>query len=250
MSEDWAEDLARLHDEVDKSAQRFADANAHIEPVTASDSTGAVTVTLDKAGVLQDVRVDAAWRKSLEPPMLGAAVQEATSTAAAQRTEAWSTRFAEQSNEPDPPVRPMPPSSESVAGQLAAMSDETGAGAHTAALEELLAMVKAVNSGIEQATSEVGAYLAAEYPGRSSSGHVRASVLGSGTIKELTYDKRWIEKAHHFNVGRETTEAIRDAHQKMANRSVPGIIDASPLGQVLALANDPMALAERLRLRS
>jgi DNA-binding protein YbaB len=100
MSEDWAEDLARLHDDVD--TQRFADANAHIEPVTASVSTGSVTITLDKAGVLQGVRVDTAWRKSLEPTMLATAVQEAISTAVAQRTETWSTRFAEQSREPDP----------------------------------------------------------------------------------------------------------------------------------------------------
>jgi DNA-binding protein YbaB len=249
MSEDWAEDLARLHDEVDKSAQRFADANAYIEPVTASDSTGAVTITLDKAGVLQDVKVHASWRKSLEPTMLVLAVQEAISTAVAQRTETWSTRFAEQSNEPDPPVRPMPPSSESVASQLSALTDENGAGQHAAGLEELLAMVKSVNAGIEQATSEVGAYIAAEYPGRSSSGHVKALVAGSGAIKDLTFDRRWIEKAHHFNVGRETTEAIHDAHQKLANHSVQGIIDASPLGEVLALANDPVALAERLRLR-
>lgn len=133
MSDDWAEDLARLHDEVDKSAQRFADANAHIEPVTASDTTGAVTITLDRAGVLQDVRVDASWRTSLEVTMLGTAVQEAISAAVAQRTEAWSTRFAEQADEPDPPVRPMPPSSDSVAGQLAAMSDGAEPGAHSGA---------------------------------------------------------------------------------------------------------------------
>ena len=74
-------------------------------------------------------------------------------------------------------------------------------------------------------------------------------MAGSGAINDLTLDQRWIEKAHHFNVGREITEAIHDAHQKMANHSVQGIIDASSLGQVLALANDPTALAERLRLR-
>jgi DNA-binding protein YbaB len=249
MSDDWAEDLARLHDELDKAAQRFAEANSHVEPVTASDSSGSVSVTLDKQGVLQEVKVGATWRKSLEPTTLGAAVQEATSTAVAKRTEAWSTRFAEQSNEPNPPVRPMPPSSESVAAQLSAMSDGAGAGPHTAALEELLAMVRAVNAGIDEATSEVAAYLAATYTGRSHSGHVRATVLGSGAVTELSYEQRWIAKAHHFNVGRETTEAIHDAQQKMANRGVQGIIDASQLGQVLALANDPKALAERLRLR-
>jgi DNA-binding protein YbaB len=249
MSDDWAEDLARLHDDVDKSVQRFADANAHIEPVTASDSTGAVTITLDKGGVLQDVKVAATWRRSLEPNMLAAAVQQAIGTAAAQRTETWATRFAEQSTEPDPRARPMEPSAQSLAGKLAAATGETGAGDYAAGLEELLAMVKDVNAGLEQATSEVGAYIAAQYQGRSSSGHVRASVAGSGAINGLTLDQRWIEKAHHFNVGREINEAVRDAHQKMSNHSVQGIIDASPLGQVLALAKDPTALAERLRLR-
>ena len=158
MSDDWAEDLARLHDDVDKSVQRFADANAHIEPVTASDSTGTVTITLDKGGVLQDVKVAGTWRKSLEPSLLAAAVQQAIGTAVAQRTETWATRFAEQSNEPDPPVRPMGPASDSLAGKLAAATDETGTGDYAAGLEELLAMVKDVNAGIEQATSEVGAY--------------------------------------------------------------------------------------------
>jgi DNA-binding protein YbaB len=211
MSEDWAEDLARLHDDVDKSVQRFADANAHIEAVTASDSTGTVTISLDKAGVLHDVKVAATWRKSLEPNMLAAAVQEAIATAVAQRTETWATRFAEQSNEPDPPLRPMEPSSQSLAGKLAAATDETSPGDYAAGLEELLAMVKDVNAGLEQATSEVGVFIAAHYQGRSSSGHVRASVAGSGTIDDLTLDQRWIAKAHHFNVGREITEAVHDA---------------------------------------
>jgi hypothetical protein len=35
----------------------------------------------------------------------------------------------------------------------------------------------------------------------------------------------------------------------MSNHTVQGIIGASPLGQVHALADHPMALAQRLRLR-
>lgn len=250
MSEDWAEDVARLRDEVDQAAQRFEDANAHIEPVTAADSTGSVKVTIDKEGVVQDVKVDASWRKSLDATMLGGAVHDAMTAAAAQRSEEWATRFAEQSTEPDPPVRSMEPGSQSLAGQLSTLTDGAASeGSNNAAVEELLKMVRAVNEGIDQATSEIGVHLAAEYAGRSSSGHARATVLGSGVVQALTYEPRWIEKAHHFNVGRETVEAIADALQKVANHSVQDIIDSSPLGEVLALAKDPKALAERLRLR-
>lgn len=249
MSEDWAEDVARLHDEVDQTAQRYEDAVAHIEPVTASDTTGSVRVTLDKDGVLQDVKVDSTWRKSLDPSSLGAAVQEAVMTAATQRTETWSTRLAEQSDEPAPRARPMKPPSESLAGKLSAQADGDAPGSATTALEELLQLLKAINSGIDEATSEIGAHLATEYAGRSGPGHVRATVAGSGLIKELSYEQHWIEKAHHFNVGRETTEAVHDARQKMASHGVQDIIDGSSLGAVLALANDPVALAERLRLR-
>jgi DNA-binding protein YbaB len=249
MSDDWAEDVARLHDEVDRTAQRYEDAVAHIEPVTASDPTGSVSVTLDKDGLLQDVKVEGTWRKSLEPSALGAAVQEAIMTAAAQRTETWSTRLAEQSDEPESRARPMAPPSESLAGKLTAAADGATPGPPAAALEELLQLLKAINTGIDEATSEIGAHLAKEYAGRSSSGHVRATINGTCLIKELTYEQRWIEKAHHFNVGRETMEAVHDARQKMANHGVQDIIDGSSLGEVLALANDPTALAERLRLR-
>ncbi|PZS19121.1 MAG: hypothetical protein DLM57_04590 [Pseudonocardiales bacterium] len=248
MSEDWAEDVARLHDEVDKTAQRFEDAANHIGPVTGADSAGRITVTLDEEGVLQDVKVDSSWRKSLEPTMLGASVQEALQAAAAQRTEMWATRYAEESAQLETPNRPMPASAQQVATRLSELTQGSSTGSDTAVLEELLRMLQAINDGIEQVSSELGTQRVSDFAGRSSSGHVRATVVGSGAVQDLTYDQRWIEKAHHFNIGRETTEALQDAYRKMAGRTVQDMIDASPLGEIQALARDPQALAERLRL--
>lgn len=74
MSDDWAEDAARLHDEVDKAARRFEDASTHIGPVSGSDSSGEVTVVLDEEGVIQDVRVKAIVGVAAGPFIAAAAV--------------------------------------------------------------------------------------------------------------------------------------------------------------------------------
>ena len=49
----------------------------------------------------------------------------------------------------------------------------------------------------------------ARFSGKSSNRHVTATSSGNGDLVGLDYDERWLESAHSFNIGRETTEASR-----------------------------------------
>lgn len=249
MTRDLGEDVAEMRDDIDRATQRFEQAQATVTTVSQTDSSGAVTVTVDADGGLQDVRVDQGWQQRLEPDMLGPAVQDALLAAAAARGDQWASAFAEQSSEPPPRVRPMLTPALSFAGQLGELTrSSSGGGPTTATLEALLEMVQALNASIDDVSRQVADHQATEYVGRSSSHHVTATVTGAGAVVSLRYDERWLARAHPVNVGRETTQAIHDGYRSMAGRSAQSIIDDSPLGQIQALAHDPVALAERMRL--
>jgi DNA-binding protein YbaB len=112
----------------------------------------------------------------------------------------------------------------------------------------MLAMVREINASIDQVSAEVDQHLRAEYSARSSSGHVTATVTGAGAVTGIGFDRAWLTRAHHSNVGREITEALQAAYAAAAEHGTQHIVDASPLGRIQRLAQDPVALAQTTRL--
>lgn len=247
MLEDPTEQVAELRDALDRQTERFERARGEIGPLTAADSSGAVTVTVDAEGVLRSVAVAADWQRHLQPEALGGGVQDAMAAAAASRAQRWATTYAQ--DEPPPALRPMPTPGQSLAGRLTELTEQAAPAGDEHVLGALLEMVRELNDSIDQVSADVQRALGAQFTGRSSSGHVTAVVTGAGAVAAMGCDDSWVRRAHHSNVGREMTEAIRDAYRQAADRRPAQIIEDSPLGQIQRLAGDPTALADRLRLR-
>lgn len=250
MDDDPLERLAQLRDRADSLAQKMAAAQVTPEDFTGADATGLVSVQVAGTGQVQRVSVERGWRGQLGAAGLAAAVQEAAAAAAVARLEAWGDAFVEQDDSPDPRPGPAPLSFETTAYQLNELATSKLDGSRRrAALEELLAMAEAVEQGIDQVTTQVQAQLAAEYAGRSQSGHVAVTVTGTGEVVAVRYDARWLAEAHELNIGRETADAFQAAYRRAGERTVADLVAGSPLGEIQALSQDPLGLARRLYLR-
>lgn len=244
------DEIGRFRDDIDRMSQRFEQAHAALGPVTGEDGTRSVRVTLDAAGLVSDVRVGRGWADHLTADTLGMAVSEAIAGALGSRTQQWATEFAEQEREPSEPVlRPAPTPGDSLAGQLTEVARQDAAGPSGGTLDAVLEMLTTLNESIDEVSAQVREQLGTSVAGRSSLGHVRATVTGAGDVTDLDYEAGWTGRAHPTNIGRETTEALRDAYRQIATTSTRSIIDASPLGRLRELTDDPVALARRLHLR-
>lgn len=245
---DQADAVADLRDDVDKLAQRFERAIVAAKgPFVGKDRSGSVTVSADDAGRLQDVRVATGWRDDLEPAELGAAVMEAYAAAGIARVQDWGTSLAGGMDVPPPSVRPLPPFRESISGQLeelvrtGATPDET-----RVIMDAIVEFLREVRAGVGEASDEVARVQRAEVRGVSQGGHVQVVVTGTGDLKEIRYDEAWLERAHVVNVGRETVQAQQAAVQATQGRGVADVVASTRLGQLQALAADPVAFARYL----
>lgn len=250
MADDTGDRLADLRDDLDRDVQRYESARDRLAPVTAADASGTVHVKLDRDGMIQAVMIDEQWRSQVGAEALPGAVQGAWAQAGLDRASQWGTDVAETVDEPAPSTRPAPTLSSTVLGQLSELVDSSpGTIGTQAAVEALASMLEEMERGVDEAFGQIDQRLAAQIKGRSSSGHVEATVSGAGAVVAITYDERWIDKAHHANVGRETTEAVHAALRKVGDTDPASVLDGTALGRLRRITEDPVALAEYLRLR-
>lgn len=241
------ETVGRARDDLARRADPFRTAGESLRPVSGKDESGAVSVTVDGQGRITQIQVSMTWRAGISAHGLSAAVNEAVVRAGAQRMNDWGEALVEASDRSVDAPTPLP--ADDIADRLreAAASDPTGS--VETSLQEMRDMVRELVDSIDQVQQEVRAHLRREYPGRSPSGHARATVTGNGTLVDLSLDTTWLEQAHPNNVGREALQAIQDAYQQMAGSDVSSIIDRSALGEAQRNAQDPLALARSLGLR-
>ncbi|WP_314175802.1 YbaB/EbfC family nucleoid-associated protein [Streptomyces winkii] len=246
MPDDARDHIDDIRDRADVDAQVLEQLK-NAGPSQGSDDTGSVTVDLDTEGKLAGIRVDPDWHRSLRDTELGSAVLSAYQQAVTQRLEAWGQ--AVERAEADPPrPRPRPGMSETVAGQLFERFEQAGATIDdTRALNRLLDMLDELDGAMEEAGAEADAMSGTEVTGRSSSGHVTATVSGAGDPVGLDFDTRWLGRAHAFNIGREAAEALEEARRRLAQRT-----EESPpfarLTTLAALAENPSDLVTYLGL--
>lgn len=247
---DEVDRVADLRDDVDRVAQQFGRVTETVKgPFTGQDHSGSVTVTATDTGQLKDVRVSVSWRSDLEPVALGAAVVEAYTAAGMSRLEGWGNALAEDLGSPPPSIRPLPQLSSTISARLAEVVRTSTSPEETQAiLDAIAAFLREVNESIDAASEDVAALQRTEVSGRSESGHVEVVLTGAGDLREVRYDEGWLERAHVVNIGRETVTAQQNALRAMAGRGVTEVLAASRLGQLQALANDPVAFARRLRM--
>lgn len=243
MSRDWAEEAATLHDDLAAAAARF-EVGGPAAAVSSSDADGPVTVTLDPSGAIRAVHVAARWDGGSAE--LSRAVRQAAEKATALRTEQWTTAAAEPA--PRTALAGPVPTGDGVWSRLSEIADAGGAAANTDVLEALLEMFTTISDGMDQLSEELAAHQTDVYTGSSNSGAAVATLTASGELVGVDFEDEFARTASHTSIGREATEAIAAAQQQAQASSSASIVARSPLGDIAAMANDPAALARRLRL--
>jgi DNA-binding protein YbaB len=234
-----------LREDLDVESQRYEQAAQRLVATEASDEHRTVEIRLDPDGALEWVRVHESWRRHHDAASLGGAVLEAYTSAAGERARLWSEASIDEDR---PPTRARP------AARTLAVSDEVtealrvrGSSVDPSVLAALGEMLDDLDRGFDQAMADVEDRLIAPTAGHSTSGHVTARVVGDGQLVAVEMDERWLDSAHSFNIGRETTEAVADARRRIAERSAAAMRD-SGLGRLQALTADPQALLRHLGL--
>ncbi|WP_182112488.1 MULTISPECIES: YbaB/EbfC family nucleoid-associated protein [unclassified Actinotalea] len=247
---DQIEAFADRRDEIDRMQQRFERASGAAEGTfTGTDATGTVTVVVTPTGHFVEVRVPVTWRDELAPEGLAPAVMDARTEAAMARMAQWGEAVADELDAPAPATRPLPPAYESLAGRIdeyvTRHASPEEAQATTDAFAEFL---REVLASIDEAKAEVARAQSAEIVGTSEAGHVRVVVNGTGDVVGVRYDEGWLERAHPANIGRETVQAQAAALRAAGGRTPASVVAGTRLGELERLANDPEALARRLRM--
>jgi DNA-binding protein YbaB len=240
------EKILQARDEADKLGQVVEAASEELGPVTEYDPSRMVEVKLDPQGVVESVKVEASWRDRLELEELAPAVIVAYNTAGAQRTAEWAEAFARHDDAtPVPRSRPLP-TSDFTERMIAAAGGQVS----DKAVVEVVGLMGRLDDAMAEVEARMEAMAAAEYVGRSSSKHVKATCHVSGELRSLDINLKWLTGAHSFNIGREITEAVRNGHARATEKSLKSALDDSPLGELQALLDDPEALGRALREHS
>ena len=247
MPGDPLEELGRLLNEGGAEGARARAAAARAAGARGSDSTAAVTVTLDHDGQVTAVHVAAGWRSRLGVDGLAGAVREAVHAAGVARMTAWGEAYA---GGPAGAPTAEPAIRDGFAEQLrGAASARMSSADGRAAVLELLAMAEAVERGIDEVSTRLQSAIDTRHTGRSADGHVTVTITGGGEVTGVHYDRRWLRDAHEINIGRQTRSAFAAAYVSAARAGVDRLIADSPLGAVARAGQDPFGLARRLRLR-
>ncbi|MFC7308146.1 hypothetical protein ACFQVC_28465 [Streptomyces monticola] len=246
MPDDARDRIDDIRDSADVDAQIFEQMK-NSGPSQGLDDTGTVKVDLDEEGKLAGIRVDPNWRRSLRDTELASAVLGAYQQAVTQRLEAWGEAMERAEAEPPRP-RPRPAMSETVAGQLYERFGQSGTVDDTRALNRLLDMLDELDGAMQEANAEADSMATSQITGRSTSGHVTATVSGAGDPIGLDFDLHWLGRAHDFNIGREAMEALDQARRRLAEQT-----EESPpfarLATLATLAENPSDLAQYLGLQ-
>jgi hypothetical protein len=246
VSDDRVDHLRALAEEGAALAGQARAAEQRASGATATDRTGAVTVTLDDEGRVSGVAVAQGWRRLIGSLALDQAVIEAIGAASRRRLETWGEAYADQAPAPAAAL-----DHDAFAQRLQAAASGGGPMSvedSQVALRELLALVESIDQGLDEVSGALAGALSATHTGRSPDRKVQVTVTGGGDVTAIGYDRQWLLEAHEINVARQTAAAFRAAYQEAGRHGVREMIAGSRLGEAQQLAQDPLALARRLRL--
>ena len=180
-----------------------------------ADPEGAVTVEVDRRGVVQAVRVADDWRARVGADGLGPAVLTARAAASQARVDAWSTA-AEEAHE-------------RIEAGVAVAAAPAGAPRRSSAeTDELLSALAAARAEREAYAAAATAARAAEVVGSNPAGKVRA-VFSGGLPIRIEIDSEWLTFASTSALGGgiraalEAGRAEREAALAQQRAAFPGV---------------------------
>lgn len=206
---------------------------AAVSDVTAATKLGTVTVTVDADGGFRSITVGQALRREADPESLGSLVLQLIAEAHVTRLNQWAEAAGEELDTPAPPGS-VPPV---VAVEQRAIKLRGAAGDH--AIDDAIREVGGLAGALDELIEEMRAVADAHHVGRSTGRHATAVASGRSELVSLELDERWLESAHHFNIGREATEAALAALTLAARTSLESVVASSRLGRLRAALTEP-----------
>lgn len=236
---DPLEDLSVAREEADVLNQQLERTQQLMQRVEGTDESGQVRAMLDRDGGFESVRIGFAWRQQFGSERLSPAIVEAVVAAKTARLEAWTNAFGEVEDVPARRARPSADGDPVVEAMRAlTQSSQNSAEAAFRAADNVLSDLV---EGLDEANSLLDAHADSTFKGRSSSGHVTATVSGGGDLKTVDFDRRWIGRAHDANLSRETTGAILRAVKAAREQGLTALLQTTKIAQIARLATDPEA---------
>ncbi|GAA3659506.1 hypothetical protein [Microbacterium marinilacus] len=233
---DLVNDLQSTLHELTALAGELQSAAAQRTPVTVSDASQSVTVTLDAAGAVEGIELDEGWRDALGEDLLGDAVRFTYVLATTRQMEQWATALpAEDPGSPSPAAAAAPP---------VTLGDPTTPRAH-AAMDELRDLARRAHAEVDAFDAEMSARGKRESATRSPDATVTVVRTGS-SISRIVLDPRWLQRATDGAIERALVDALRSsgsddpAENGFDDERFPGLQEARNL------TGDPRALMRRM----
>lgn len=206
------------------------------ERFTGTDDTGAVSVVVDRRGMVADVVIAANWRERLHPRELGLAMCTAAN-------EALSDRLADEIEHLDfePEFRPVPRHDARDAG---------GDPASVVARElqaEVAELLVAYDRDVVTYQRELSEAVNATATARSRNGAVEVT-MGHGRVVTVTIDPTWAKSAKDTHVRADTLAAFTAAGERLSTADPSAVTPPAAIARLTRLAKDPSALMKELGL--
>jgi DNA-binding protein YbaB len=237
----WLDRLSALQAETRQLADRFAVAMASQSRRTARDSSGAVEVTLDGRGRVDDVVLRSSWRRDIDDGGLAAAIIDAVSNGQQQHLLAFATNVAD--HEPDPAMRGLADDTSRV--PFRPESGPAGPDAQQA-MRELLSLVETAETQLDTALRAARERAGREHVGHDAGRHVTVRVTANGGIRSIEVDEDFLRQVQDEHTNRALRDAFTAAYRDADTVGSAAEAPDDALRQLKALTDDPHELLRRL----
>lgn len=236
---DLVNDLQSTLHELTALAGELQSATAQRAPVTVSDASESVTLTVDAAGVVERIELDEDWRDAIGEDLLGDAVQFTYVLATTRQMEQWSAALPTDAAAPQVAAAPQ--------AAPIALGDPTTPRAH-AAMDELRDLARRAHAEVDAFDAEMSARGGRESATPSPDATVTVVRAGS-SISRIEIDPRWLERATDGAIERALVDALRSSTSADPAATAEGAIQDerfAGLQQARELSRDPRALMRRM----
>lgn len=234
-------DLEELRREAEALQRRFGRGQDPDARHLGRDRTGSVRVTLGGDGRVSDVELDRAWRQSVGPQALGAAVLEAVGDANLRRLSAWGEAVAR-----DPGPGAPEAEADRAPGRHARAPADSGAARR--AVQEMLSLLEGIEADLEDLDRRIDQRVHQQVVGRGPTHQVTVRLGGGGQVTGVELQRRFLDKTDDRGIVRELRSAFHDADERAGSLGIDALLGDGRLAQLYGLGTDRAALLRRLGL--
>jgi hypothetical protein len=203
-------------------------------PFEGTDDTGAVTVTVDRAGLVTDLALTPTWRQKLAPDQLA----HAMTTAANQ---AISDRLAHEHAQPWPDATPIARQDARNAG-----GDPSSTVARTM-MDEITSLLADFPRDLDTYRGDLSEAASATATARGTRSKITVS-MSHWRVDIVTVDPRWAESAENTAIRVEALDAFTAAGRHLADADPRAVTPPASIARLLRLVADRPALTTELGL--